>query len=60
MENTAASPVIYVVETSIDPLACSYEFYSAYSTLEGAEDLAKALRELGLYADAIVTESVLH
>ena len=51
---------VYVVLTSEDPLLCSYEFYSVYSTREGAEDLAKALREYGFYADAIVTESVLH
>jgi hypothetical protein len=57
MENT--SPV-YVVLTSDDLPRLTYEFYSVYSTREGAEDLAKALRELGLYADAIVAESVLH
>ena len=51
---------VYVVLTSDDPLLYSYEFYSVYSTREGAEDLAKALREYGFYADAIVTDSVLH
>ena len=51
---------VYVVLTSEDPLLYSYEFYAVFSTREGAEDLAKALREYGFYADAIVTESVLH
>ena len=56
MENLT---IVYVVLTCEDLLLYSYEFYSVYSTREGAEDLAKALRELGLYADAIVAESVL-
>ena len=51
---------VYVVLTFDDLPRLTYEFYSVYSTREDAEDLAKALRNLGLYADAIVTESVLH
>ena len=58
MENTTASPVIYVVETSIDPLACSYEFYAAYSTPEGAEDRVARLKKIG--KTAIITTTVLH
>ena len=58
MENLTASPVIYVVETSIDSLACSYEFYAAYSTLEGAEDRVARLKKIG--KTAIVTTAVLH
>jgi hypothetical protein len=58
MENTAASPIIYVVETSTDPLVYSYEFHSAYSTREGAEDRASRLGDIGKIA--IVTTAVLH
>ena len=60
MENLTASTTVYVVLTSNDPLLYSYEFYSVYSTREGAENVAKWLREDCRYADAIVTESVLH
>ena len=58
MENLTASPTIYVVETSTDPLVYSYEFYSAYSTREGAEDRAARLRKIG--KEAIVTAAPLH
>ena len=58
MENTAASPVIYIVEVSADPFDNFYEFYSAYSTLEGAEDRVARLKKIG--ETAIVTTAVLN
>ena len=51
---------VYVVLTSEDPHVYSYEFYAVFSTRERAENLAKWLREHCRYADAIITESVLH
>ena len=58
MENTAASPIIYVVEVKEDPLVYSYEFYAAYSTMEGAEDRVARLKKIG--KTAIITTAVLH
>ena len=51
---------VYVVLTSNDPLLYSYEFYSVHSTRKDAEEVAEALRELGAYGDATVTDSILH